>query len=104
MVNRPGRWPTPNGSRRPTRGKEHDGDAGHDAATACQRPRPPTSQDNKSLNDESPRSIFWVSQPGVVRERDPWTTMCVRNVDDHVSCSSQVDGQLAAFFIDLRAK
>uniref|UniRef100_A0ABD2VZ56 Uncharacterized protein n=1 Tax=Trichogramma kaykai TaxID=54128 RepID=A0ABD2VZ56_9HYME len=43
-VNRPGRWPTPNGSRRPTRGEVHDGDAGHDAATACQRPRPPTSR------------------------------------------------------------
>jgi uncharacterized protein YerC len=27
--------------------------------------------------------------------------MCVRNVDVHVSCSSQVDAQLAAFFIDL---
>ncbi|KAL0103878.1 hypothetical protein PUN28_017915 [Cardiocondyla obscurior] len=30
--------------------------------------------------------------------------MCVRNVDVHVSCSSQVDAQLAAFFIDPRAK
>ncbi|KAL0098725.1 hypothetical protein PUN28_020681 [Cardiocondyla obscurior] len=29
--------------------------------------------------------------------------MCVRNVDVHVSCSSQVDAQLAAFFIDPRA-
>ncbi|CAB0043334.1 unnamed protein product [Trichogramma brassicae] len=38
-------WPTPNGSRRPTRGEVHDGDAGRaDAATACQRPRPPTSR------------------------------------------------------------
>lgn len=43
-------------------------------------------------------------QPGVVRESDPWTAMCVRNVDVHVSCSSQVDAQLAAFFIDPRAK
>ena len=32
---RPGRWPTPNGSRRPTRGEVHAGDAGHGAATAC---------------------------------------------------------------------
>jgi hypothetical protein len=30
--------------------------------------------------------------------------MCVRNLDVHVSCSSQVDAQLAAFFIDQRAK
>lgn len=43
-------------------------------------------------------------QPGVVRELYPWTAMCVRNVDVHVSCSSQVDAQLAAFFIDPRAK
>jgi hypothetical protein len=28
--------------------------------------------------------------------------MCVRNFDVHVSCSSQVDAQLAAFFIDPR--
>lgn len=34
----------------------------------------------------------------------PRTAMCVRNVDVHVSCSSQVDAQLAAFFIDPRAK
>jgi hypothetical protein len=34
----------------------------------------------------------------------PRTAMCVRNVDVHVYCSSQVDAQLAAFFIDPRAK
>lgn len=43
-------------------------------------------------------------QPGVVQEQYPGTAMCVRNVDVHVSCSSQVDAQLAAFFIDPRAK
>lgn len=43
-------------------------------------------------------------QPGVVQEQYPRTAMCVRNVDVHVSCSSQVDAQLAAFFIDPRAK
>ena len=43
-------------------------------------------------------------QPDVVRDMYPWTAMCVRNVDVHVSCSSQVDAQLAAFFIDPRAK
>lgn len=54
------------------------------------------------------RSLFTLyvndPQPGVVREQYPRTAMCVRNVDVHVSCSSQVDAQLAAFFIDPRAK
>ena len=54
----------------------------------------------------SASSIVYLNdpQPGVVRELYPWTAMCVRNVDVHVSCSSQVDAQLAAFFIDPRAK
>ena len=43
-------------------------------------------------------------QPDVVQDLYPWTAMCVRIVDVHVSCSSQVDAQLAAFFIDPRAK
>ena len=43
-------------------------------------------------------------QPDVVPEQYPRTAMCVRNVDVHVSCSSHVDAQLAAFFIDPRAK
>ena len=43
-------------------------------------------------------------QSGVVRGQCPRTAMCVRNVDVHVSCSSHVDAQLAAFFIDPRAK
>lgn len=43
-------------------------------------------------------------QPGVVQEQYPRTAMCVRNVDVHVSCSSHADAQLAAFFIDPRAK
>lgn len=43
-------------------------------------------------------------QPGVVQEQYPKTAMYVRNVDVHVSCSSHVDAQLAAFFIDPRAK
>ena len=34
----------------------------------------------------------------------PVAAMCVQNVDVHVSCSSHSDAQLAAFFIDLRAK
>jgi hypothetical protein len=40
----------------------------------------------------------------VVQEQYPRTAMCVRNVDVHVSCSSHFDAQLAAFFIDPRAK
>ena len=35
---------------------------------------------------------------------NPRTAMCVRNVDVHVSCSSHVDAQFAAFFIDPRAE
>lgn len=34
----------------------------------------------------------------------PRAAMCVRNVDVHVSCSSHGNAQLAAFFIDPRAK
>lgn len=48
--------------------------------------------------------ITYDPQPGVVREQYPRTAMCVRNVNVHVSCSSHVDAQLAAFFIDPRAK
>ena len=32
------------------------------------------------------------------------SAMCVQSVDVHVSCSSHYDAQLAAFFIDPRAK
>lgn len=62
----------------------------------------------KRERDRGDRTVWFCllndPQPGVVRESDPWTAMCVRNVDVHVSCSSQVDAQLAAFFIDPRAK
>ena len=34
----------------------------------------------------------------------PRSAMCVQSVDVHVSCSSHSDAQLAAFFIDPRAK
>ena len=57
-----------------------------------------------SGQEQSGRTYRNDPQPGVVREPYPWTAMCVRNVDVHVSCSSQVDAQLAAFFIDPRAK
>lgn len=48
--------------------------------------------------------MLYDPQPEVVREQYPRTAMCVRNVNVHVSCSSHVDAQLAAFFIDPRAK
>lgn len=50
--------------------------------------------------------FYFINDPqlGVVRELNPWTAMCVQNVDVHVSCSSQVITQLAAFFIDPRAE
>ena len=35
---------------------------------------------------------------------EPRSAMCVQSVDVHVSCSSHSDTQLAAFFIDPRAK
>ena len=38
------------------------------------------------------------------RGSDPLSAMCVQNVDVRVSCSSHSDAQLAAFFIDPRAK
>lgn len=62
---------------------------------------------NKSIKIYTIPSSLWIwydPQPGVVREQYPRTAMCVRNVDVHVSCSSQVDAQFAAFFIDPRAK
>jgi hypothetical protein len=37
-------------------------------------------------------------------EKNPKAAMCVRNVDVHVSCSSHVDAQFAASFIDPRAE
>ena len=35
---------------------------------------------------------------------EPRSAICVQSVDVHVSCSSHSDAQLAAFFIDPRAK
>lgn len=58
----------------------------------------------RHTREQSVHNAWNDPQPGVVRESYPWTAMCVRNVDVHVSCSSQVDAQLAAFFIDPRAK
>ena len=43
-------------------------------------------------------------QPGVANGCNPKAAMCVRNVDVHVSCSSHVDAQFAASFIDPRAE
>ncbi|KAL0098571.1 hypothetical protein PUN28_020527 [Cardiocondyla obscurior] len=64
----PGRRPTPSGSRRSTRGEVHDDEnAGHRRAAACPRasreaPRGIAHRREASVaDDESPRSIFWVS-------------------------------------------
>ena len=35
---------------------------------------------------------------------EPAPAICVQSVDAHMSCSSHSDAQLAAFFIDPRAK
>lgn len=69
-------------------------------------PAPPSKLNLVSVADGAQAVFGYVNdpQPGVVRELYPWTAMCVRNVDVHVSCSSHVDAQLAAFFIDPRAK
>ena len=53
---------------------------------------------NKSRMDVKPT----LSQAWTVDELR--SAMCVRSVDVHVSCSSHSDAQLAAFFIDPRAK
>ena len=55
-----------------------------------------------------PEDKFWMdvkptlSQAWTVDE--PRSAICVQSVDVHVSCSSHSDAQLAAFFIDPRAK
>ena len=49
-------------------------------------------------------SLLYDPQPGVANGCNPKAAMCVRNVDVHVSCSSHVDAQFAASFIDPRAE
>ena len=55
-------------------------------------------QEQKPLMEVKPT----LSQTWTVDE--PRSAMCVQSVDVHVSCSSHYDAQLAAFFIDPRAK
>lgn len=60
----PGRRPTPSGSRRSTRGEVHDDDAGHARTVACPREKSRDiahRREASAADDESPRSIFWVS-------------------------------------------
>ncbi len=60
----PGRRPTPSGSRRSTRGEVHADDAGHARTVACprtNRDRIAHRREASDADDESPRSIFWVS-------------------------------------------
>ena len=42
-------------------------------------------------------------EPGMDKG-EPVSAICVQSVDAHMSCSSHSDAQLAAFFIDPRAK
>ena len=46
------------------------------------------------LNDPEPN----------VEQTEACSAICVQSVDAHMSCSSHSDAQLAAFFIDPRAK
>ena len=53
------------------------------------------------------RTLGWMFEPTLSQAwtvDKPRSAMCVQNVDVHVSCSSHSDAQLAAFFIDPRAK
>lgn len=59
-----GRRPTPSESRRPTRGEVHDDDVGRARTAACPREdsrRIAHRREANAADDESPRSIFWVS-------------------------------------------
>lgn len=59
-----GRRPTPSESRRPTRGEVHDDDVGRARTVACPRANSRDIAHRREANaadDESPRSIFWVS-------------------------------------------
>ena len=76
-------------------------------ACANSKRRPETganAQIRRSCGSKCAFTLYDDPQPGVVQEQYPRTAMCVRNVDVHVSCSSHADAQLAAFFIDPRAK
>ena len=61
-------------------------------------------------NSESPmpRKKTWMNVQPTLSQTwtvdKPRSAMCVQSVDVHVSCSSHSDAQLAAFFIDPRAK
>ena len=43
-------------------------------------------------------------EPNMEQAQDACSAICVQSVDAHMSCSSHSDSQLAAFFIDVRAK
>ncbi|KAG7197094.1 hypothetical protein KM043_012390 [Ampulex compressa] len=62
----PGRRPTPNGSRRPTRGEVHDDDDGRCMDGGVPSGRDPTGNARRleafAADDESPHSAFWVFQ------------------------------------------
>lgn len=84
-------------------GRTRSIDRSIDPVTGSEPSNVPARATNKGKLSGS-RLVRRDPQPGVVREQYPRTAMCVRSVDVHVSCSSQFDAQLAAFFIDPRAK
>lgn len=55
----------------------------------------------KQSNDPQPCVVHTASDK---RNKSVWTAICVQNVNVHVSCSSHVNTQFAAFFIDPQAK
>ena len=62
------------------------------------------SRRESPMQSESTDGCLTDPEPGMDRGSDPLSAMCVQNVDVRVSCSSHSDAQLAAFFIDPRAK
>lgn len=65
-------------------------------------PRGPIAQQSGRPKKEP--NLYWSDpQPGVAQDKSR-AAICVQNVDVHVSCSSHADAQLAAVFIDPRAK
>ena len=85
----------------------HDGDH-QEPAPASRRPtrESPMRGAPPFGSSMSPRWMCGI-QPTLSRTwtmDEPRSAMCVQNVDVHVSCSSHSDTQLAAFFIDPRAK
>ena len=66
-------------------------------ATRRRRRESPMREENLPMDVKPTLSQAWTVD-------EPRSAICVQSVDVHVSCSSHSDAQLAAFFIDPRAK